>query len=91
MAEKEKNKLSIINLLSFFALVGLGIVLVLTAVGLFSSISTIIRAIADLIAYGLIAYNAFYYVRKKSTAYKIIYAVALTLIIVGIILPIVKK
>lgn len=94
MTDKNGNKVNFINGLSFYALVGIGLVLILTNLpfisGVFAQVCTVINSLAQLIAYGILAVNGYYFVRKKKTAYKIIYAVALTLIVVGLMLPLFK-
>ncbi|MBQ7306929.1 MAG: hypothetical protein IJW82_00185 [Clostridia bacterium] len=86
----DKKNTGFINTISFFSLVGIGLVLFLTELPFFNfgNVCTIIQSIANLVAYGILAYNGFKYVKSKTTAWKIVYAVALTLIIIGLLFPI---
>ena len=90
MAEKKGG--SFLNFISFISLVCISAVLIITYVlgAKLGTIGAIIQAVAYLVAIGLVAYNAFYYVRSKSVTYKIIYAVAITLVIIYYVLPVLR-
>ena len=89
MANNEKGFL---NTISFFALIGIGLVLLLAELPFINlgNIETIINSIAHAIAYGILAVNGYKYVKSKTTAWKIVYAVALTLIVIVLVFPIIR-
>lgn len=89
MANNEK---SFLNTISFFALVGIGLVLLLTELSIFNlgKVQTIINSVAHAIAYGILAINGYKFVKPKTTAWKVTYAVALTLIVIVLVFPVIK-
>ena len=77
----------VINCLSFFASVIIGIVLILSKVGLSGQVSNILSLVAQSLSYLVVVFAGFYYARsKRSIVYLIIWAVAAALIITGLFL-----
>lgn len=92
MANKNGSKGSgFVNCISFYALAGVGVVLILNTFGLFSGLSNLIETIAHAITYCIIAINAYYFVKGKSTAFVVVYAVSLVLIVLVLIWPILSS
>ena len=90
MAEK-KN--SFLGFISFISLVGISIVLILTLLfgANLGAIGEVIKMIAYLVAIGLVAYNAFFYVKNKPVGYMIAYIIAILLVIIHYVVPVIRK
>ena len=84
-----------VNAVAFVSLVIIGIVLLLSQLGLSGDIPDILRTIANALAYVVVAACSFVYVsgkmrRKGGFWYMIIWAVGVILITIAIIIPLFK-
>ena len=86
MTELKLKKL--VNATAFFGLMFLAVALILDYFNLLGSISSLLTAVANMVAYVVIAINAFFYAKtKRNIAYMLSYVVAVVLLVIFVILP----
>lgn len=75
-----------VNLLSFVAVICIGIALILSKIGALSNVSGALMTIAQTVAYVVVSIVSFFYVyRKKNVWVWIIWAISIALIILSFI------
>lgn len=91
MTELKLKKL--VNAVAYFAVMFLALALVLVQIStgdLFTSVSNILETLANTLAYIIISFAAFFYVKtKRNIGYMISYIVAVVLIVVFLVLPLI--
>jgi|LGOV01.1.fsa_nt_gb hypothetical protein len=89
MTELKLKKL--VNTVAYFSIMFLAVALLLNQVstgGLFGDVSAILTTIANTLAYIIVAFAAFFYVKtKRNILYMISYILAVVLVILFVILP----
>ncbi len=78
----------LLNLISFVAVICVGISLLLSSVGLNGEISRVLSMIAQVIAYTILVFiSCRYIVRRRNIWLWIVWGVSVALIVIGLILP----
>ncbi|MGD9901195.1 MAG: hypothetical protein AB7S44_01490 [Spirochaetales bacterium] len=91
MTELKLKKL--VNAIAYFSIIFLAVALIFSQIaqnntGLFASISNIFTVIANSLAYIIVGFGAFFYVKtKRNILYMISYIVAVILVIIFVIIP----
>ena len=77
----------LINLVSFVAVICIGVSLILTKVGLSGKVTSVLSAVAQIIAYGILCIVSFFYIRnRRSITLWVIWGISVVLIVISFIL-----